>query len=99
MVYDIINIPREKEKRKMEYFEDDREIDSKDAAIVFKEDGSLRVIIPSDDDTDDDTDDEVGSNVLVAVALSGLLLQNDEIKELIMNEIDRMKTKYALDEE
>ena len=79
----------------MEYFEDDREIGSKDAAIVFKEDGSLRVIIPSDDDTDD----EVGSNVLVAVALSGLLLQNDEIKELIMNEIDRMKTKYALDEE
>ena len=79
----------------MEYFEDDREIDSKDAAIVFKEDGSLRVVIPSDDDTDD----EVGSNVLIAVALSGLLLQNDEIKELIMNEIDRMKTTYALDEE
>ena len=73
----------------MEYFEDDREIGSKDAAIVFKEDGSLRVVIPSDDDTDD----EVGSNVLVAVALSGLLLQNDEIKELIMNEIERMKTK------
>ena len=79
----------------MEYFEDDREIDSKDAAIVFKEDGSLRVVIPSDDDTDD----EVGSNVLIAVALSGLLLQNDEIKELIMNEIERMKTKYALDED
>ena len=79
----------------MEYFEDDREIDSKDAAIVFTEDGSLRVIIPSDDDTDD----EVGSNVLIAVALSGLLLQNDEIKELIMNEIERMKTTYELDEE
>ena len=79
----------------MEYFEDDREIDSKDAAIVFKEDGSLRVVIPSDDDTDD----EVGSNVLIAVALSGLLLQNDEIKELIMNEIERMKTTYALDED
>ena len=79
----------------MEHFEDDREIGSKDAAIVFKEDGSLRVVIPSDDDTDD----EVGSNVLIAVALSGLLLQNDEIKELIMNEIERMKTKYALDEE
>ena len=79
----------------MEYFEDDREIGSKDAAIVFKEDGSLRVIIPSDDDTDD----EVGSNVLIAVALSGLLLQNDEIKELIMNEIERMKTTYELDEE
>ena len=79
----------------MEYFEDDREIGSKDAAIVFKEDGSLRVVIPSDDDTDD----EVGSNVLVVVALSGLLLQNDEIKELIMNEIERMKTTYELDEE
>ena len=79
----------------MEYFEDDREIDSKDAAIVFKEDGSLRVVIPSDDDTDD----EVGSNVLIAVALSGLLLQNDEIKELIMNEIERMKTTYELDED
>ena len=79
----------------MEYFEENCEIGSKDAAIVFKEDGSLRVIIPSDDDTDT----EVGSNVLVAVALSGLLLQNEEIKELIMNEIDRMKTKYALDEE
>ena len=79
----------------MEYFEDDREIGSKDAAIVFKEDGPLRVIIPSDDDTDD----EVGSNVLIAVALSGLLLQNDEIKELIMNEIERMKTTYELDEE
>ena len=78
----------------MEYFEDDREIGSKDAAIVFKEDGSLRVVIPSDDDTDD----EVGSNVLIAVALSGLLLQNDEIKELIMNEIERMKTTYELDE-
>ena len=79
----------------MEYFEENHEIGNKDAAIVFKEDGSLRVIIPSADDTDD----EVGSNGLVAVALSGLLLQNDEIKELIMNEIDRMKTKYALDEE
>ena len=81
----------------MEYFEENYEIGSKDAAIVFKEDGSLRVIIPSMDE--DDTDSEVGSNVLIAVALSGLLLQNDEIKELIMNEIDRMKTKYALDEE
>ena len=81
----------------MEHFEDDRKIGDKDTAIVFKEDGSLRVIIPSMDE--DDTDSKVGSHVLVAVALSGLLLQNDEIKELIMNEIDRMKTKYALDEE
>ena len=79
----------------MEHFEENREIGNKDAAIVFKEDGSLRVVIPSDDDTDD----EVGSNVLIAVALSGLLLQNDEIKELIMNEIERMKTTYELDEE
>lgn len=82
----------------MEYFEEDREIGSKDSAIVFKEDGSLKVIIPSMDE-DDTVHSEVGSNVLVAVALSGLLLQNDEIKELIMNEIDRMKTKYAKDEE
>ena len=81
----------------MEHFEENREIGDKDAAIVFREDGSLRVIIPSMDE--DDTDSEVGSNVLVVVALSGLLLQNDEIKELIMNEIDRMKTNYALDEE
>ena len=82
---------------KMDFEDEERDIDSKDAAIVFREDGSLRVIIPSMDE--DDTDSEVGSNVLVVVALSGLLLQNDEIKELIMNEIDRMKTKYALDEE
>ena len=74
---------------KMDFNDEERDIGDKDAAIVFKEDGSLRVIIPSDDDTDD----EVGSNVLIAVALSGLLLQNDEIKELIMNEIERMKTK------
>ena len=81
----------------MEHFEENREIGNKDAAIVFREDGSLDVIIPSMDD--DDTDSEVGSNVLVAVALSCLLLQNDEIKELIMNEIERMKTTYELDEE
>ena len=80
---------------KMDFNDEERDIGAKDAAIVFKEDGSLRVVIPSDDDTDD----EVGSNVLIAVALSGLLLQNDEIKELIMNEIECMKTKYALDEE
>ena len=81
----------------MEHFEENREIGDKDAAIVFREDGSLDVIIPSMDD--DDTDAEVGTNVLIAVALSGLLLQNDEIKELIMNEIERMKTTYELDEE
>ena len=76
----------------MEYFEDDREIDSKDAAIVFKEDGSLDVIIPSMDD--DDTDAEVGTNVLVATALSGLLCNSDQIKELIMYEIEQMLSKY-----
>ena len=76
----------------MEYFEDDREIDSKDAAIVFREDGSLDVIIPSMDD--DDTDTEVGTNVLVATALSGLLCNSDQIKELIMYEIDQMMSKY-----
>ena len=82
---------------KMDFNDEERDIGAKDAAIVFKEDGSLNVIIPSMDD--DDTGTEVGSNVLFAVALSGLLCNNDEIKELIMNEIDRMKTKYALDEE
>ena len=76
----------------MEYFEDDREIGTKDAAIVFKEDGSLDVIIPSMDD--DDTDAEVGTNVLVATALSGLLCNSDQIKELIMYEIDQMLSKY-----
>ena len=81
---------------KMDFNDEERDIGAKDAAIVFREDGSLDVIIPS---MDDDTDTEVGSNVLIAVALSGLLLQNDEIKELIMNEIERMKTTYELDEE
>ena len=76
----------------MEYFEDDREIGSKDAAIVFREDGSLDVIIPSMDD--DDTDAEVGTNVLVATALSGLLCNSDQIKELIMYEIEQMMSKY-----
>ena len=81
----------------MEYFEDDREIDSKDAAIVFKEDGSLDILIPKIDENDTET--EVGTNVLFAVALSGLLCNNDQIKELIMNEIERMKITYELDEE
>ena len=76
----------------MEYFEDDREIGSKDAAIVFREDGSLDVIIPSMND--DDTDAEVGTNVLVATALSGLLCNSDQIKELIMYEIEQMMSKY-----
>ena len=81
----------------MEHLEENREIGDKDAAIVFKEDGSINVIIPSMDD--DDTDSEVGSNVLTAVALSGLLCNSDQIKELIMYEIECMKTKYANDEE
>ena len=81
---------------KMDFNDEERDIGAKDAAIVFKEDGSLNVIIPS---MDDDTDTEVGSNVLFAVALSGLLCNNDEIKELIINEIECMKTKYANDEE
>ena len=76
----------------MEHFEENREIGNKDAAIVFREDGSLDVIIPSMDD--DDTDTEVGTNVLVATALSELLCKSDEIKELIMYEIDQMLSKY-----
>ena len=76
----------------MKHFEENREIGNKDAAIVFREDGSLDVIIPSMDD--DDTDTEVGTNVLVAVALSGLLCNSDQIKELIMYEIEQMMSKY-----
>ena len=76
----------------MEYFEDDREIDSKDAAIVFREDGTLDILIPKIDENDTET--EVGTNVLVAVALSELLCKNDDIKELIMYEVDQMMSKY-----
>ena len=76
----------------MEHFEENREIGDKDATIVFREDGSLDVIIPSMDD--DDTDTEVGTNVLVATALSGLLCNSDQIKELIMYEIEQMLSKY-----
>ena len=81
----------------MEHFEEKREIGDKDAAIVFREDGSLDVIIPSMDD--DDTDTEVGTNVLVATALSGLLCNSDQIKELIRYEIEQMMSKYPNDEE
>ena len=76
----------------MEHFEENREIGNKDAAIVFREDGSLDVIIPSMND--DDTDAEVGTNVLVATALSELLCKSDEIEELIMYEIEQMMSKY-----
>ena len=77
---------------KMDFNDEERDIGAKDAAIVFKEDGSLNVIIPSMDD--DVTAAEVGSNVLVAVALSELLCKSDEIKELIMYEVDQMMSKY-----
>ena len=76
----------------MEYFEDDREIDSKDAAIVFREDGTLDILIPKIDENDTETD--VANNVLVATALGGLLSHSDQIKELIMYEIDQMLSKY-----
>ena len=81
---------------KMDFNDEERDIGTNDAAIVFKEDGSLNVIIPSMDD--DDTDTEVGTNVLVAVALSELLCKSDEIKELIMYEVDQMMGKYANEE-
>ena len=76
----------------MEYFEDDREIGSKDAAIVLRDNGSLDILIPKIDENDTDT--EVGTNVLVATALSGLLCNSDQIKELIMYEIEQMMSKY-----
>lgn len=81
---------------KMDFNDEERDIGAKDAAIVFREDGSLDVIIPSMDD--DITAAEVGSNVLVAVALSDLLCKSDEIKELIMYEVDQMMSKYANEE-
>ena len=76
----------------MEHFEENREIGNKDAAIVFREDGTLDILIPKIDENDTET--EVGTNVLVAVALSELLCKSDEIKELIMYEIDQMMSKY-----
>lgn len=82
---------------KMDFNDEERDIGTKDAAIVFREDGSLDVIIPSMDD--DVTATEVGSNVLVAVALSELLCKSDAIKELIMYEVDQMMSKYDNDEE
>ena len=76
----------------MEHFEENREIGDKDAAIVFREDGTLDILIPKIDENDTET--EVGTNVLVAVALSGLLCNSDQIKELIMYEIEQMMSKY-----
>ena len=81
----------------MEHFEENREIGDKDAAIVFREDGTLDILIPKIDEND--TDAEVGTNVLVATALSELLCKSDEIKELIMYEIEQMMSKYPNDEE
>ena len=80
----------------MEHFEENREIGDKDAAIVFKEDGTLDILIPKIDENDTET--EVGTNVLVAVALSELLCKNDDIKELIMYEVDQMMSKCANEE-
>ena len=76
----------------MEHFEENREIGDKDAAIVFREDGTLDILIPKIDENDTET--EVGTNVLVATALSGLLCNSDQIKELIMYEIEQMLSKY-----
>ena len=79
---------------KMDCTDEERDIGVKDAAIVFREDGTLDIVIPKIDE--DDTETDVGSNVLVATALGGLLCRNDEIKELIMKEIEAM---YKFNEE
>ena len=76
----------------MEHFEENREIGTKDAAIVFREDGSLDILIPIIDENDTETD--VANNVLVATALGGLLSRSDAIKELSMYEIEQMMSKY-----
>lgn len=73
---------------KMDCTDEERDIGVKDAALVFREDGTLDIVIPKIDEEDTETD--VGSNVLVATALGGLLCRNDEIKELIMKEIETM---------
>ena len=56
-------------------------------------DGTLDILIPKIDE--DDTETDVENNVLVATALGGLLCRNDEIKELIMKEIEAI---YKFDE-
>ena len=73
---------------KMDCKDEERDIGVKDAALVFREDGTLDIVIPKIDE--DDTETDVDSNVLVATALGGLLCRNDEIKELIMKEIEAM---------
>ena len=77
---------------KMDFNDEERDIGAKDAAIVSREDGTLDIHIPKIDENDTET--EVGTNVLVAVALSELLCKNDDIKELIMYEVDQMMSKY-----
>ena len=81
---------------KMDFNDEERDIGAKDAAIVFREDGTLDILIPKIDE--DDTETDVANNVLVATALGVLLSRNDEIKELIMNEIDQMMSNYANEE-
>ena len=73
---------------KMNCTDEERDIGVKDAALVFREDGTLDIVIPKIDE--DDTETDVENNVLVATALGGLLCRNDEIKELIMKEIEAM---------
>ena len=79
---------------KMDCTDEERDIGVKDAALVFREDGTLDILIPKIDE--DDTETDVENNVLVATALGGLLCRNDEIKELIMKEIEAM---YKFNEE
>lgn len=81
---------------KMDFNDEERDIGSKDAAIVFRSDGTLDILIPKIDENDTETD--VANNVLVATALGGLLSRNDEIKELIMYEVDQMMSKCANEE-
>ena len=82
---------------KMDFNDEERDIGTKDAAIVFREDGTLDILIPKIDENDTETD--VANNVLVATALGGLLSRSDAIKELIMYEVDQMMSKYDNDEE
>lgn len=82
---------------KMDFNDEERDIGTKDAAIVFRSDGTLDILIPKIDE--DDTETDVANNVLVATALGGLLSRNDEIKELIMKEIEAMCKFNEEDEE
>ena len=77
---------------KMDFNDEERDIGTKDAAIVFRSDGTLDILIPKIDENDTETD--VANNVLVAKALGGLISHSDQIKELIMYEIEQMLSKY-----